>query len=120
MMHELHHLSTHLAANPHHEPVFDSAGGPDVYSGVRIDYKGEQVNAVNFLAVLEGNSAAVANKGSGRVIASGPRDKVFLFYSDHGAAGVVGMPSGPFLYADELMAAIRRKFQKHGFKEMVM
>jgi legumain len=91
-----------------------------VYSGVRIDYKGEHVNAANFLAVLEGNAAAVANKGSGRVIASGSRDKVFLFYSDHGAAGVLGMPSGPFLYADELMASIRRKFQKHGFNEMVM
>jgi hypothetical protein len=31
-----------------------------------------------------------------------------------------GMPSGPFLYADELMASIRKKFQKRGFKEMVM
>lgn len=110
----------HNPENPMPGKVFNAPGGPDVYSGVRIDYKGEQVNAVNFLNVLEGNSAALANKGSGRVIASGPRDKVFLFYSDHGAAGVLGMPSGPFLYADELMASIRRKFQSHGFKEMVM
>ncbi|KAF6261372.1 vacuolar processing enzyme 1b, partial [Scenedesmus sp. NREL 46B-D3] len=107
--------------NPMPGKVFNKpVRGPDVYSGVRIDYKGEQVNAANFLAVLEGNAAAVANKGSGRVLASGPSDKVFLFYSDHGAAGVLGMPSGPFLYADELLASIRRKFQRHGFKEMVM
>jgi hypothetical protein len=26
--------------------------------------------------------------------------QVFLFYSDHGAAGVVGMPEGPFLYGE--------------------
>ena len=36
----------------------------------------------------------VQGKGSGKVIASGHRDRVFLFYSDHGAPGVLGMPSG--------------------------
>ncbi len=30
----------------------------------------------------------------GQVIASGPNDHVFLFYSDHGSPGVLGMPTG--------------------------
>jgi hypothetical protein len=30
------------------------------------------------------------------------------------------MSNGLLLFADEVMASIRRKFQKHGFKEMVM
>lgn len=91
-----------------------------MYAGVPIDYRGEDVTAATFLAVLEGDAVAVANKGTGRVVASGPSDKVFLFYSDHGAAGVLGMPSGPFLYADELMKTLRKKFHKQGFKEFVM
>lgn len=97
-----------------------TTGGPDVYSGVKIDYRGADVTAETFLAVLEGDSSSVTNKGTGRVIESGPNDRVFLFYSDHGAAGVVGMPSGPFLYADELMKTLRKKFHRRGFKEMVM
>ena len=66
-----------------------------MYEGVRIDYSGPDVNAATFLAVLEGNSSAVPQGGgSGRVLASGPYDRIFLFYSDHGSPGVLGMPSG--------------------------
>ncbi|KAJ9523778.1 hypothetical protein QJQ45_019971 [Haematococcus lacustris] len=32
--------------------------------------------------------------GSGEVISSGPMDRVFVFYSDHGSPGVLGMPTG--------------------------
>ncbi len=39
--------------------------------------------------------------------------------SDHGAPGVLGMPSGPFLYADELHDTLRNKSQAGGFKELV-
>lgn len=105
-------------ASIHHVPL--DAGGADVYQGVHIDYKGDDVNAETFLAVLEGNTKAVAGKGSGRVVASGPRDRVFLFYSDHGAAGVLGMPTGPFLYADQLMNTLHMKYHARGFKEFVM
>ncbi len=69
-------------------------GGPDVYGGIRIDYRGQDVTAATFLAVLEGNASAVAGLGSGRVAASGPHDRLFVFYSDHGAPGVLGMPAG--------------------------
>lgn len=46
--------------------------------------------------------------------------QVFVYFTDHGAPGVLGMPAGPFLYADQLNAAIQGRAKAHGFKEMVM
>eukprot|EP00798_Chlamydomonas_sp_ICE-L_P020088 gene20088-26806_t len=106
--------------NPCPGMIFNRPNGPDVYDGVKIDYKGNDVNAANFLAVLAGNFSAMKGVGTGRVIASGPEDRVFVFYSDHGSTGIIGMPFGPFLYADELHATMRRKFEMKGFKEAVL
>jgi hypothetical protein len=47
-----------------------------VYDGVAIDYRGPDVTAETFLAVLGGDAAKVAGKGSGRVMASSSKDKV--------------------------------------------
>jgi legumain len=81
--------------NPSPGRVYNRPGGEDVHPGRgAIDYRGTAVNARNFLAVLRGDAAAVAGVGSGRVIASGPDDRVFVYYTDHGAPGVLGMPSG--------------------------
>ena len=46
---------------------------------------------------------------SGKVIASGPKDRVFVYFSDHGAPGILGMPFGPFLYADQIHSVLRAK-----------
>lgn len=51
------------------------------------DYTGADVSVENFLAVLKGDASAVKG-GSGKVIASGPKDHVFVFYSDHGGPGM--------------------------------
>ncbi|KAG2452806.1 hypothetical protein HYH02_003035 [Chlamydomonas schloesseri] len=112
----------HDPENPFPGQVFNSPGGPDVYGGVRVDYRGADVSAAVFLAVLGGNASALppGTRGSGRVLASGPFDRVFVFYSDHGAPGVLGMPSGSFLYADELVGALQRKWQHRGYKEAVL
>ena len=39
-------------------------------------------------------SCPLANSGfgSGKVIASGPEDVVFVYYSDHGGPGILGLP----------------------------
>lgn len=79
-----------------------------MYAGVRIDYSGEHVNAANVLAVLEGNASAVARVGSGRVIGSGPHDRIFVFYSDHGSPGVLGMPVGEYPQAGRLGGSTKR------------
>lgn len=47
-----------------------------MYDGVRIDYRGPDVTAENFLSVLLGDASAMAGKGTGRVVDSGPHDKV--------------------------------------------
>ena len=54
------------------------------------DYTGVDVNVANFLAALTGDSSKIVG-GSGKVIASGPEDHVFVFYSDHGGPGILGM-----------------------------
>lgn len=48
----------HNPENPHPGKLFNSPGGEDVYAGVRIDYRGQDVNAENFLAVLAGDQAS--------------------------------------------------------------
>lgn len=50
------------------------------------DYRGPDVTADNFLSVLAGAEPAVIGS-SGKVIKSGPDDRVFVFYADHGAPG---------------------------------
>ncbi|KAL4452145.1 hypothetical protein ABPG75_007807 [Micractinium tetrahymenae] len=109
-------------SNPHPGKLFNRPKGPDVYTGVKIDYSHEDVNAENFLAVLAGNASAVnaGRRSSRRVLETGPNDKVFVYYSDHGAPGIVGMPSGPFLYADQLHAVIATRARERAFGEMVV
>lgn len=111
----------HSRENPSPGKVFNHPRGPDNYRGGGfVDYKGQDVTSRNFLAVLEGDAEAVRGIGTERVIASTQQDRVFLFYSDHGSVGVLGMPAGPFLFADELHASLGKKADKGGFKEMVL
>lgn len=81
----------HNPSNPQQGSIFNCPGCKDVYAGVPHDYTGGAVNAVTFLDVLMGNADAVAGQGSGRVIASGPEDRVFVYYADHGAPGMLTM-----------------------------
>lgn len=79
------------------------------------------MTAANFLAVLAGNRSAIviSPEANGRVLESGPEDHVFVFYSDHGAPGIVGMPSGGFLFADQWISVLRQR-SGVGFGHMVM
>ncbi|KAK5837185.1 hypothetical protein PVK06_012995 [Gossypium arboreum] len=49
-----------------------------------------------------GNKAALTG-GSGKVINSGPNDRIFIYYSDHGGPGTLGMHDKIHLYADQLI-----------------
>lgn len=44
----------------------------------------------NFFAVLLGDKDAIKG-GSGKVVNSGPEDHIFIYYSDHGGPGVLGV-----------------------------
>jgi legumain len=105
--------------NPTPGKVINSPTGSDVYAGVPKDYTGAAVNAANFLAVLAGNKAGVTG-GSGKVIASGPNDHVFVVYSDHGGPGILGMPEGEaFLYGKDIVDTLKAKAAANGFAQMV-
>ncbi|GFP88057.1 vacuolar-processing enzyme [Phtheirospermum japonicum] len=75
--------------NPRPGVIINNPHGEDVYKGVPKDYVGDKVTADNFYAVILGNKTAVSG-GSRKVVDSGPNDHIFIYYSDHGAAGFIG------------------------------
>eukprot|EP00884_Botryococcus_braunii_P000248 jgi/Botrbrau1/10223/Bobra.0362s0013.1 len=111
----------HNEFNPHPGKIFNKPRGPNVYEGVKPDYTGEAVNAQMFLDVLAGNkNIPRSHNATGKVIKSGPNDRVFVYFSDHGAPGILGMPNGPFLYADQFLETLRSKSESRGFADMVV
>jgi legumain len=52
---------------------------------------------------MTGNKSAVSGKGTGRVLESTSSDNVFLYFSDHGAPGLIAFPN-EYLHADKLQA----------------
>eukprot|EP00340_Litonotus_pictus_P000628 CAMPEP_0170521566 /NCGR_PEP_ID=MMETSP0209-20121228/6949_1 /TAXON_ID=665100 ORGANISM="Litonotus pictus, Strain P1" /NCGR_SAMPLE_ID=MMETSP0209 /ASSEMBLY_ACC=CAM_ASM_000301 /LENGTH=416 /DNA_ID=CAMNT_0010808527 /DNA_START=208 /DNA_END=1455 /DNA_ORIENTATION=- len=109
--------------NPFKGKVFnrpDPQGfGHDYYEGVNIDYKGEDVNPQNFLSILRGDKEAVKGKGNGRVLESGSEDKVFIYFADHGAVGLIAFPNDQLLYADELTEVLKTMNKEKKFNKLV-
>nr|ABF00019.1 legumain precursor [Saccharum officinarum] len=108
----------HSAENPRPGVVINHPQGGDVYAGVPKDYTGRQVSVNNFFAVLLGNKTALTG-GSGKVVDSGPNDHIFVFYSDHGGPGVLGMPTYPYLYGDDLVDVLKKKHAAGSYKSLV-
>jgi legumain len=105
------HLSYNDVANSEENPfpgqLFNKptdAGtkGVDVNDGCKIDYEGKEVTAENVLKVLTGDESA-----GGKVLKSTDKSKVFFYFADHGAPGLLGTPVGDYLYADEFHKAIK-------------
>ncbi|KAL2899740.1 Vacuolar-processing enzyme [Bienertia sinuspersici] len=105
--------------NPRKGVIINHPNGENVYEGVPKDYSGEQVTAENLFAVLLGNKSGV-NGGSGKVIDSKPNDRIFIYYSDHGGPGVLGMPNMPFLYGKDFVEVLKQKHALKSYKEMVI
>jgi len=101
------------------KPTEDGVAGVDVYEGSKIDYKGKKASKKTLLGVLQGDTAV----GS-KVLKSDENSKVFFYFADHGAPGLIGMPTGWFgnqyLHADELHKAVLNMHEKKMYKEMVM
>lgn len=108
----------HNVDNPRPGVIINHPQGGDVYAGVPKDYVGEDVTVGNFFAVLLGNKTALTG-GSGKVLDSGPNDHIFIFYSDHGGPGILGMPTYPYLYADDLIDVLKKKYASGSYKSMV-
>ncbi|KAG2660193.1 vacuolar-processing enzyme beta-isozyme 1-like [Panicum virgatum] len=107
------------ALNPRRGVIINHPEGEDVYAGVPKDYTGEQVTTKNFYAVLLGDKAAVTG-GSRKVIDSKPNDHIFIYYSDHGGPGVLGMPNLPYLYAGDFIKVLREKHASNSYAKMVI
>ncbi|KAA0718170.1 Legumain [Triplophysa tibetana] len=104
--------------NPTPGVVINRPNGTDVYKGVLKDYIGNDVTPQNFLAVLTGNVSAVKG-GSGKVLKSGPNDHVFVYFTDHGAPGLLAFPNDD-LQVDDMMAAIKYMHTNKKYKKMVL
>ncbi|XP_054818636.1 vacuolar-processing enzyme-like [Prosopis cineraria] len=104
--------------NPRPGIIINSPDGGDVYKGVPKDYTGEDVTVNNFFAVILGNKSALTG-GSGKVVDSGPNDHIFIYYTDHGGPGVLGMPTSPYLYANDLIEVLKKKHASGGYKSLV-
>ncbi|KHJ80772.1 peptidase C13 family protein [Oesophagostomum dentatum] len=76
---------------------------------MHVDYRTTSVNKYVFQAVLTGDATLASMfEGSGRVLQSTSADNVFVYYSDHGAYNILGMPSGPVLTRSDLLSYINR------------
>lgn len=96
------------------KPTPKGTPGVDVYKGCNIDYKGNDANKDNLLKALKGDTSVK------KALKSNANSKIFFSYFDHGAPGLVGMPVGKYLYADELMSAFKFMHENKMYKELVM
>ncbi|KAK3411216.1 hypothetical protein EUGRSUZ_J03189 [Eucalyptus grandis] len=105
--------------NPTKGIIINKPNGPDVYHGVPKDYTGVATTAANLYAVLLGNKTALSG-GSGKVLNSGPNDHVFFYYADHGTTGLVSMPVGGYVYANDLMKVLKQMYKAKKYMNMVI
>ncbi|CAI9093786.1 OLC1v1029362C1 [Oldenlandia corymbosa var. corymbosa] len=106
-------------SNPRPGKIINRPDGEDVYAGVPKDYTGDQVSVKNLFAVILGDKNAVKG-GSGKVVNSSSNDRIFIYYTDHGGPGILGMPGGPYLYAKDFINVLKKKHASGTYKEMVV
>lgn len=105
-------------ANPKKGIIINKPNGKDVYHGVPKDYTKGDVTPQNFLSIMKGDKEAMKGIGSGKVIDSGPNDHVFIFFTDHGATGLIAFPSSE-LVAKDLIKAIDYMYENKKYSRMV-
>jgi legumain len=58
--------------------------------------------------------------GTGKVLGSNKNSRVFIFFADHGAPGMIAFPNGSFLYASDLNKTLKFMHEKSMYEEMVI
>lgn len=71
-----------------------------------------------FLSVLKGDERALSGKGNGKFLNTDKDSKVFIFFTDHGAPGLLAFPSA-MLFADDLMKALHFMNENKRYKKLV-
>ncbi|WZZ51517.1 hypothetical protein YC2023_051624 [Brassica napus] len=113
--------------NPRPGNLINHPDGDDVYAGVpKLLFRISLFRTIPGMTlrpltstVLLGDKTAVTG-GSGKVIASKANDHIFVYYSDHGGPGVLGMPNKPYLYAADFIETLKKKHATGTYKEMVI
>jgi len=103
--------------NPTPGKLINQPNGTDVYHGVVKDYVCASVRPDIFLQVLQGEKVD-GIFGSGKTLQSGPNDNVFVYFTDHGAKGLVAFGES-VLKATELNKAIKKMHDDKKYKKMV-
>jgi legumain len=93
------------------KPTAAGTAGQDVYAGCKIDYSGSDVNSANFKSVLTGTA-------TGKNLKSTSEDNVFIFFSDHGGAGLICFPSDDLHKAD-LQTTLDTMHSNNMYKKLV-
>uniref|UniRef100_K7FJF9 Legumain n=1 Tax=Pelodiscus sinensis TaxID=13735 RepID=K7FJF9_PELSI len=104
--------------NPTKGIIINRPNGTDVYKGVPKDYVQEDVTPKNFLAVLRGDAEAMKGIGSGKVLKSGPKDHVFVYFTDHGAPGLLAFPNDD-LHVKDLNKTIYYMYHNKKYQKLV-
>jgi len=98
------------------KPTAAGTPGVDVYAGCKKDYTGAAVTPDMFVAVMTGDSS----KTGGRpVLKSGPDDRVFIFFTDHGGTGIIAFPDGSLMSSTTLIGAINQMFAQKMYSKLV-
>lgn len=105
--------------NPFPGKVFNSPSGSDVYEGVVIDYKKNDVTPENFFNVLLGKEELMKNIGSGKVLKSTSKNNVFIYYSDHGSSKMLIFPQHIILTEDKLYNGLKKMYEKKNYNQVV-
>ncbi|TMW65096.1 hypothetical protein Poli38472_009263 [Pythium oligandrum] len=88
----------------------------EVYEGCHVDYRGDDVTPQMFMNVLLGDAKATKGK---KVLESGPNDRVFVNFVDHGARGFLVFPAGQMLTSSELTGTLEKMYAAKKYKELV-
>jgi len=113
-----------IASNPQNpfkgqvfnKPTAAGTPGVDVYAGCKKDYTGAAVTPDMFVAVMTGD----ASKTGGRpVLRSGPNDRVFIFFTDHGGTGIIAFPDGSLMTSTTLISAIKQMYATKMYSHFV-
>lgn len=103
--------------NPYPGKLFNRPGGPDVYHGLKIDYRRDAVTPSNFLNVLQGKADKVIG-GNRRVINSTAGDRIFVYFTDHGADGLIAFPND-ILTKKDLNDALENMHRNQRYDQLV-
>jgi legumain len=95
------------------KPTAAGEAGVDVYEGCKIDYSGTDVTPANFQKILTGTM-----ESGKKQLESNSDDNVFVFFSDHGGAGLICFPSENLHKAD-LQSTFDTMHSKNMYKKLV-